>query len=41
MRSYARGTKAVLPEYLAVRVGEAHFCSFIGNKDKIDKRKDG
>ena len=28
MRSYARGTKAVLPEKLAREVCEAHFCSF-------------
>ena len=26
MRSCARRTKAVLPKYLAVRMGEAHFC---------------
>ena len=27
MRSYARGTKAVLPGKLAREVCEAHFCS--------------
>ena len=32
MRSCARGTKAVLPKYLAVKVCEAHFCS----KNKIE-----
>ncbi len=31
MRSFARGTKAVLPEYLTARVGKAHFCSYMGN----------
>jgi len=27
MRSFARGTKAVLSKYLVTRVDEAHFCS--------------
>jgi len=31
MRSYARGTKAVLPKHLIARVGETSFCSFIEN----------
>ena len=31
MRSYARGTKAVLPGKLAREVCEAHFCSITGN----------
>jgi hypothetical protein len=30
MRSYARGTKAVQPKYLAMEIYEAHFCSVIG-----------
>ena len=29
MRSCARGTKAVPPEYLAAKVNEAHFCSYV------------
>ena len=38
MRSYARGTKAVLSKYLVARVREAHFCSLAGNVKMTERR---
>ncbi len=35
MRSYVRGTKAVLPEYLAVGESKAHFCSLYEGSDRF------